>query len=67
MKAPEMFEHWKAERKQERLSVMGDLLFYLANHVSEPQLENGARVLDISDVKEFLFNLANEADDRRML
>lgn len=64
MKAAEIFQRWNEERKQERPTVVGDLLVHLANHVGEAQLENGARVLDGSDFKEFLLEIANEADRR---
>lgn len=64
MKASEIFQRWKEEREQKRPTVVGDLLFHLANHVTEAQLENGARVLDASDFKEFLLELSVEADRR---
>lgn len=64
MKASEIFQQWKEEREQTRPTVVGDLFFHIGNHVLEAQLETGARVLDVSDFKQFLFELANEADRR---
>ena len=62
MKAPDLFRQWRSEPHQERPTLTGDLLCFLSEHVLEAQLENGARVLDSTDFKEWLKVLAEEAD-----